>query len=150
MRVVIQRVKQAAVTIAEKEKASISKGLLILVGFETADNREDLEWMTKKIVHLRIFSDSDGRMNESVLQQSGELLVVSQFTLHAAVKKGNRPSFIKAARPEIAMVLYEEWLKMLSAEMGKTISSGTFGADMLVQLQNDGPVTITIDTQNKE
>ena len=150
MRVVIQRVKQAAVTIAEKEKASISKGLLVLVGFETADNREDLEWMTKKIVHLRIFSDSDGRMNESVLQQSGEILVVSQFTLHATVKKGNRPSFIKAARPEIAMVLYEEWLKMLSTEMGKTISSGTFGADMLVQLQNDGPVTITIDTQNKE
>ncbi len=150
MRTVIQRVSKASVYIEQKEISSINKGLLILFGIETADNYEDIEWLCKKISDLRIFNDSDGTMNLSVKDISGEILVVSQFTLHALTKKGNRPSYIKAAQPEIAIPIYEEFIKKLGQEINKEIKTGVFGAMMEVSLINDGPVTIIIDTKNKE
>ncbi len=150
MRVVIQRTTHAAVTINGICKSSIGKGMLILVGIEEADNREDIDWLCKKIVNLRIFDDENGVMNRSVLDIHGEILVVSQFTLHASTKKGNRPSYIRAAKPEISIPLYEAFCGTLSEALGKEIGTGEFGADMKVELLNDGPVTICIDTKNKE
>ena len=150
MRTVIQRVSEASVTIEGKVKSTIGQGLLVLVGFETTDTADDLEWMTKKITQLRIFADEQGLMNLSVQDVGGEMLVISQFTLHASTKKGNRPSFIQAARPELAIPLYEDFLMMLETALGKSIGSGEFGADMKVALVNDGPVTITMDSKAKE
>jgi D-tyrosyl-tRNA(Tyr) deacylase len=150
MRTVIQRVKEASVVINGVEKASIGQGLLVLVGIEDSDNRDDIEWLTGKIVRLRIFSDENKLMNLSVQEVNGEILAVSQFTLHAGTKKGNRPSFIKASKPETAFSLYEVFLSKLSEYLGKLVKSGEFGADMKVHLINDGPVTIIIDTKNKE
>ena len=146
---VIQRVLESAVTIEGKIKSNIGVGLLVLLGIEEADGKEDLEWLTKKIVNLRIFPDEQGIMNKSLLEVGGELLLVSQFTLHASTKKGNRPSYIKAARPEIALPLYEQAIAALELELGKSIGTGTFGADMKVSLINDGPVTLLMDTKNK-
>jgi len=150
MRVVIQRVAQAAVTIDNKIRAAIGKGLLVLVGIEDADDAEDIEWLSAKIVHLRIFDDAEGVMNCSVKETGGELLLISQFTLHAATKKGNRPSYIRASKPEKAVPLYEKMIARLEAGLGKPIGTGIFGADMKVSLCNDGPVTIIIDSKNKE
>lgn len=150
MRVVIQRVLSASVSIDAKLHSAIDKGLLILLGIEEADNSEDIEWLCKKIVDLRIFADADGKMNLSVKEVGGEALVVSQFTLHASTKKGNRPSYIRAAKPDVAIPLYEQFIAALSAAMGKEVKIGIFGADMQVALVNDGPVTIIIDTKNKE
>ncbi len=150
MRVVIQRVSKAGVTIDGKQKSAIGRGLLILVGIEPADTDEDIDWLCKKIVQLRIFNDEAGLMNLSVQDIAGDVLVVSQFTLHAQTKKGNRPSFITAARPEFAIPMYEKTVKQLETLMGKPVATGEFGADMQVDLVNDGPVTITIDTKNKE
>lgn len=150
MRAVIQRVKHASVTIEGKVKSSIQQGLLILVGIEEADNTEDIEWLCKKIPLLRIFDDENGVMNKSVMDIDGELLVVSQFTLMASYKKGNRPSYIRAARPEISIPLYEQFCTTLSACTDKEIGTGEFGADMKIELLNDGPVTICMDTKNKE
>ncbi len=146
---VIQRVSESSVTIDGKVKSKIGTGLLVLLGIEEADGKEDLEWLAKKIVNLRIFPDEQEVMNKSLLDVGGELLLVSQFTLHASTKKGNRPSYIKAARPEIALPLYEEAIRVLAVELGKSISTGTFGADMKVSLINDGPVTLIMDTKNK-
>ena len=146
---VIQRVSDSAVTIEGKIKSKIGVGLLVLLGIEEADGKEDLEWLTKKIVNLRIFPDEQGVMNRSLLEINGELLLVSQFTLHASTKKGNRPSYIKAARPEIALPLYEQAILALELELGKPIGTGSFGADMKVSLINDGPVTLLMDTKNK-
>jgi D-tyrosyl-tRNA(Tyr) deacylase len=146
---VIQRVSESSVTIDGKAKSKIGIGLLVLLGIEEADGKEDIEWLAKKIVNLRIFPDEQEVMNKSLLDVDGELLLVSQFTLHASTKKGNRPSYIKAARPEIALPLYEEAIIVLEAELGKSIGTGTFGADMKVSLVNDGPVTIHMDTKNK-
>ena len=146
---VIQRVSESSVTIDGKVKSKIGTGLLVLLGIEEADGREDIEWLAKKIVNLRIFPDEQEVMNKSLLDVGGELLLVSQFTLHASTKKGNRPSYIKAARPEIALPLYEEAIRVISVELGKSISTGTFGADMKVSLINDGPVTLIMDTKNK-
>lgn len=145
----IQRVSESSVTIDGKVKSKIGTGLLVLLGIEEADGKEDLEWLAKKIVNLRIFPDEQEVMNKSLLDVGGELLLVSQFTLHASTKKGNRPSYIKAARPEIALPLYEEAIRVLAVELGKSISTGTFGADMKVSLINDGPVTLIMDTKNK-
>jgi D-tyrosyl-tRNA(Tyr) deacylase len=150
MRAVIQRVKEASVMIGGIEKDCIQKGLLVLVGIEDADNLEDIAWLSGKITRLRIFSDQNGLMNLSVREVNGDILVVSQFTLHASTKKGNRPSFIKASRPDIAIPLYEAFLKQMSEDMGQTVKSGEFGADMKIRLENDGPVTIIMDTKNKE
>ena len=150
MRVVIQRVSQASVIIDEKKVASINEGLLVLLGIETQDTKEDAKWLSNKISSLRIFSDKDGKMNKSVTEVDGEVIVVSQFTLHAKTKKGNRPSYIKAARPEQAIPLYEQFKKDMSDVIGKEVQSGEFAADMNVELINDGPVTIIIDTKNKE
>lgn len=150
MRAVIQRVRHASVTVAGREEASIAQGLLVLVGVETIDTTEDIEWLAAKIVQLRIFNDEQGMMNLSLQAVGGELLLVSQFTLHAATKKGNRPSFIKAARPEQARLLYEQMAARLSGLLGRPVSTGVFGAEMQVALCNDGPVTIIIDTKNKE
>ena len=150
MRVVIQRVSEASVSVENCITGQIKKGLLVLAGFEDSDNIEDIEWLSKKIVQLRIFSDSNDLMNLSVHDVLGDILVVSQFTLHASTKKGNRPSFIKAAKPEKAIPLYEQFKKQLEVELGKPVQSGVFGAMMNVSLINDGPVTITIDTKNKE
>jgi D-tyrosyl-tRNA(Tyr) deacylase len=150
MRAVIQRVTQANVVINDSIRSSISKGLLILVGIEDADTAEDLIWLSGKIVNLRIFNDADGVMNESVKEQGGDVLVVSQFTLHASTKKGNRPSYIKASKPPIAIPLYEQFVQQLQTDLGKPVFTGEFGADMKVSLLNDGPVTIVIDTKNKE
>ena len=150
MRVVIQRVSQASVSIDEKKVASINEGLLVLLGIETHDTKEDAKWITNKISQLRIFSDEDGKMNKSVTEVNGEVIVVSQFTLHSKTKKGNRPSYIKASRPEHAIPLYEQFKKDMSAVTGKEVQSGEFAADMKVSLTNDGPVTIIIDTRNKE
>lgn len=150
MRAVIQRVTQANVVINNSIRSAISKGLLILVGFEDADTIEDIIWLSSKIVNLRIFNDADGVMNESVKDQDGDVLVVSQFTLHASTKKGNRPSYIKASKPPIAIPLYEQFVQQLKADLGKPVFTGEFGADMKVSLLNDGPVTIVIDTRNKE
>ena len=150
MRVVIQRVAQAAVTIDNKIRAAIGKGLLVLVGIEDADDAEDIEWLSAKIVHLRIFDDTEGVMNCSVRETGGELLLISQFTLHAATKKGNRPSYIRASKPEKAVPLYEKLITRLETDLGKPIGTGIFGADMKVSLCNDGPVTIIIDSKNRE
>lgn len=150
MRVVIQRAGHASVTINGHCKSAIGKGLMILVGIEEADNREDIDWLCKKIVNLRIFDDENGVMNKSVLDIDGEILVISQFTLHASTKKGNRPSYIHAAKPDISIPLYEEFCRCLTEALGKEIGTGEFGADMKVELLNDGPVTICIDTKNKE
>jgi D-tyrosyl-tRNA(Tyr) deacylase len=150
MRVVIQRVKKAAVSIDEKTYSSIQNGLMILVGIEESDTLEDAEWLCSKISNLRIFADEQGVMNKSIKDTNGEILLVSQFTLHASTKKGNRPSYIKAARPEKAIPLYEQLIALLEKELNKTIATGKFGADMQVELINDGPVTILMDTKNKE
>lgn len=150
MRVVIQRVSEASVTIDQQRVAEIQAGLLVLVGIEEIDVLEDAKWLSTKILNLRIFNDEAGVMNKSVLDIEGELLVVSQFTLHAATKKGNRPSYIKAARPDVAVPLYEAFVKELQQHLGRPVQTGRFGADMKVNLCNDGPVTILIDSQNKE
>lgn len=150
MRVVIQRVKKASVTINSSVKSAISKGLLVLIGVEDRDTEEDADWLCKKILGLRVFDDEDGVMNRSIMDIGGEILVVSQFTLMASYKKGNRPSYIRASRPGIAVPLYEYFCRKISEGLGKEIGTGEFGADMLVELQNDGPVTICMDTQNKE
>lgn len=150
MRTVIQRVAHASVTIDGTCKSSIGKGLLVLLGIEEADNQEDIDWLCKKIVNLRIFEDDNGVMNKSVLEIKGEILVVSQFTLMASTKKGNRPSYIRAAKHETSIPLYEKFCQKISQELGKPVGTGEFGADMKVDLLNDGPVTICIDTKNKE
>ena len=150
MRAVIQRVTQASVTINNKVKSEIGSGLLILLGVEDADGLEDIDWLTKKIAQLRIFGDAKGLMNLSVQDIAGQIIVVSQFTLHASTKKGNRPSFIRAARPEVAVPLYEKFVDALRAMPGLEVLTGEFGADMKVALLNDGPVTIVIDTKVKE
>jgi D-aminoacyl-tRNA deacylase len=147
---VIQRVKEASVTINQNIKSKIGKGLLILVGIEDADMQEDIDWLTTKIVNLRIFDDAEGTMNISVKDDGGDIIVVSQFTLHASTKKGNRPSYIKAAKPEVAIPLYEKFIHSMQLNLGKSIQTGEFGADMKVALINDGPVTIIIDTKNKQ
>lgn len=150
MRVVLQRVSEASVTIEGKQNAEIGQGILILLGIENEDSAEDITWLCSKIVKMRIFNDSNGVMNESLLQVDGDAIVVSQFTLHASTKKGNRPSYIKAARPEVAIPLYEEFVKTLEQELGKPVGTGEFGADMKVSLLNDGPVTILVDSKNRE
>lgn len=150
MRAVIQRVTKASVTISGQLKAETGNGLLVLVGIEEADNNQDVEWLTNKIVQLRIFNDEDGVMNVPVIDTGGEILVVSQFTLHAKTKKGNRPSYIRAARPEFAIPLYESFVRQLSVLLGKEVKTGEFGAMMQVGSVNDGPVTIIIDTKEKE
>ena len=150
MRGVIQRVSQASVIIDEKKVASINEGLLVLLGIETQDTKEDAKWLANKISSLRIFSDKDGKMNKSMTEVDGEVIVVSQFTLHAKTKKGNRPSYIKAARPEQSIPLYKQFKKDMSDVIGKEVQSGEFAAYMNVTLTNDGPVTIIIDTKNKE
>lgn len=146
---VIQRVSEASVKIEEKIKGSIQTGFLILLGITHDDTLEDVEWLSKKIIGMRIFSDEEGKMNLNIKSVNGNILLISQFTLHASTKKGNRPSFIEAARPEIAIPLYEQMIKQLSKELGKEIQTGEFGADMKVSLINDGPVTIVIDSKNK-
>lgn len=150
MRAVIQRVTQASVKIEGKIHGQVEKGLLVLLGIEDADTNEDIEWLSGKIINLRIFDDSKGVMNISIKDIDGEILLISQFTLHASTKKGNRPSYIKASKPGIAIPLYEKMIRQLSLDLGKTIQTGEFGADMKVELLNDGPVTIIIDTKNKE
>ncbi len=150
MRAVIQRVSRASVTVDGDKISQIEKGLLILLGVEDADNQEDIEWLSKKIANLRIFNDEDGVMNRSVLDFGGEAIVVSQFTLHAATKKGNRPSYIRASKPDVAIPIYESFVAQLEKDLGKTVETGIFGADMKVELLNDGPVTIYMDTKNKE
>lgn len=149
MIVVIQRVTESAVKIDGKIKAEIGLGLMILLGIEDADNQEDIEWLSKKIVNLRIFPDENGVMNRSVSEVGGEILLISQFTLHASTKKGNRPSYIKAAKPDFAIPMYERMIQVLESELGKSIGTGEFGADMEVSLVNDGPVTIVIDSKNR-
>jgi len=150
MRVVIQRVSHASVTIEGVVKSKIGKGLMVLVGFEAADTNDDVQWITRKMLGLRIFDDDNGIMNRSVLDVGGELLIISQFTLHAMTAKGNRPSYIRAAGHDIAVPLYEEFLRQAEAGLGKPVGSGRFGADMKCELLNDGPVTICIDSKNKE
>ncbi|MDR1090975.1 MAG: D-tyrosyl-tRNA(Tyr) deacylase [Prevotella sp.] len=150
MRILVQRVTKASVTIDDNIKSKIGKGILIFVGIEEADNKEDIEWLTNKIVNLRIFDDENGVMNKSAIETNAEMLVVSQFTLHASTKKGNRPSYIKAAKPGISIPLYEEFCYVLSSKTGKPVQTGEFGADMEVGLINDGPVTIWIDSKVKE
>jgi D-tyrosyl-tRNA(Tyr) deacylase len=150
MRVVLQRVKRASVTVNKELVGQIAEGVLILLGIETADTQEDIDWLCGKIARMRIFNDSEGVMNLSLEESGGEALVVSQFTLHASTKKGNRPSYIKAARPEQAKPMYEQFKTKLAETIGKTIESGVFGAMMDVELINDGPVTILIDSKNKE
>jgi D-tyrosyl-tRNA(Tyr) deacylase len=150
MRVVIQRVLSASVSIEGKTTAAIEKGLLVLAGFEDADTDEDLEWLSKKLVQLRIFNDAEGLINLSIQDVKGDILIVSQFTLHATTKKGNRPSYIKAAKPDIAIPLYEKFIQKVESDLGKQVQTGTFGADMKVALVNDGPVTIIIDSKSRE
>ncbi|MFC5682630.1 D-aminoacyl-tRNA deacylase [Flavobacterium sp. MAHUQ-51] len=150
MRVVIQRVSEASVTIENSKVASINKGLVVLVGIEDADSQEDIDWLVAKIIKLRIFGDENNIMNLSLQDIDGDIIVVSQFTLHAAIKKGNRPSYIKASKPEIAIPLYEKFVCALEHTLGKKVQTGQFGADMKVALINDGPVTILIDSKNKE
>ncbi len=150
MRVVVQRVSGSFVSIKGEVKSNIGKGLLVLVGFEEEDTEEDLSWMSKKITALRVFDDNDGVMNLSIQDVNGELLVISQFTLHAKTKKGNRPSYIKAAKPDISIPLYNTFVKQLEEDSKTGVKTGEFGADMQVSLINDGPVTITIDSKNKE
>lgn len=150
MRVVIQRVSEAAVTIQNRLISGIREGLVILVGFEDSDNATDIEWMVNKIAQLRIFGDANGVMNLSVAETGGEILIVSQFTLHASTKKGNRPSYIRAARPETAIPLYEKFIDSMEKRLNKPVGRGIFGEHMVVALKNDGPVTILIDSKNKE
>ena len=150
MRIVIQRVSHASVTIEGQCKSSIGKGMLILVGIEESDGQEDIDWLCKKIVNLRIFDDENGVMNKSILEAEGNILVISQFTLFASYKKGNRPSYIRAARPETAIPLYEYFCNELSIALGREVGTGEFGADMKVELLNNGPVTICMDSKNKE
>ena len=150
MKTVTQRVQYASVTIDGVVKSKIGKGLLILVGIEDRDTQEDINWLCKKICNLRIFDDEQGVMNRSVMDVDGEILVVSQFTLQASTKKGNRPSYIRASKPEVAIPLYESFCAEMGIQLGKELQTGTFGADMKVELLNDGPVTILIDSQNKE
>lgn len=150
MRAVIQRAAQASVTIQGAVRGSIQQGLVVLLGIEDTDTREDLEWLSGKIVRLRVFDDDAGVMNRSVQEVGGGILLVSQFTLHASTKKGNRPSYIRAARPEVAVPLYENFIRQLTADFGRPIETGEFGAMMQVALVNDGPVTIWIDTKNRE
>lgn len=150
MRVVLQRVSSASVTIDSKIVADIKNGLLVLIDIEDADNQEDIDWLATKIINLRIFGDENNVMNLSVKDSDGDIIVVSQFTLHAATKKGNRPSYIKASKPDIAIPLYESFLLKLELLLGKQIQTGVFGADMKVALVNDGPVTISIDSKNRE
>ena len=149
MKVVLQRVSAASVTIAEKKVANIQKGLLVLVGIEEADTQDDIDWLVNKIVNLRIFGDENEVMNLSVKDIHGDIIVVSQFTLHASTKKGNRPSYLKAAKPEIAIPMYEQFVSYLEEVLGKKVQTGIFGADMQVALLNDGPVTIIMDSKNK-
>lgn len=150
MRVVIQRVSDASVEISGEVHSKIDHGLLLLIGFEAKDTDEDLEWMVSKIVNLRIFSDESGKMNKALMDINGEILVVSQFTLHAETKKGNRPSFIRAARPETAIPLYEKFIAGMEKLLTKPVKTGRFGADMKVKLVNDGPVTVMMDSRNKD
>ncbi|WP_349663216.1 D-tyrosyl-tRNA(Tyr) deacylase [Cellulophaga lytica] len=150
MRAVIQRVTKASVTVDDKLISKINLGLLILLGVETNDTKEDIDWLTRKIANLRIFNDDKGVMNNSLLDCKGDAIVVSQFTLYAATKKGNRPSYIKAAKPDVAIPLYTTFISQLENTLGKPVGTGVFGADMKVDLRNDGPVTIIIDTKNKE
>lgn len=150
MRVVIQRVAEASVTVDGQVTGAIEQGLLVLMGVEDADTKEDQEWISGKIVNLRIFDDENGVMNKSVLDIGGSILLVSQFTLHASTKKGNRPSYIKASKPDIAIPVYEGMIAQLSKDLGKPVATGIFGADMKVRLLNDGPVTIVMDSKNKE
>ena len=149
MKAVIQRVSKASVTIADEKAASIKSGLLILLGIVEDDADDDIKWLSNKIVNLRVFGDENGVMNNSVKDVNGDAIVVSQFTLHASTKKGNRPSYIQAAKPEIATPLYESFVKQLETDLGKKVQTGQFGADMKVELLNEGPVTIIIDTKNK-
>jgi D-tyrosyl-tRNA(Tyr) deacylase len=150
LKTVIQRVSQSSVTIDKNIVAEIQQGLLILIGIEDADTQEDINWLTSKIANLRIFADENEVMNLSVKECDGEIIIVSQFTLHALTKKGNRPSYIKASKPEVAIPLYEKFIAQMELEMGKKVQTGQFGADMKVALVNDGPVTIIIDSKNKE
>lgn len=150
MRAVIQRVKNASVKINNIEYSQINHGLLVLLGICNTDDEQDISWLAQKIVNLRIFSDMEGKMNLSIKEMDGEILLVSQFTLFASTKKGNRPSFIESAKPEIAIPIYEKFIKNITTELDKEIKTGVFGADMQVSLLNDGPVTIIIDTKNKE
>lgn len=150
MRAVIQRVTKASVTIDNKVNGHIQGGLLVLLGIEDADGEEDIKWLSNKMVNLRIFNDESGVMNRSVLEVDGGILLISQFTLHASTKKGNRPSYIKASKPDVAIPLYEKMISQLENDLGKKVETGIFGADMKVELLNDGPVTIVIDTKNRE
>ena len=150
MRVVVQRVSEASVKVDNNITGEIKKGLLVLMGVEDADTLEDIVWLSNKLVNLRIFDDTNGVMNKSVVDVDGQILLISQFTLHASTKKGNRPSYIKASKPEFAIPMYEQMIQQLEKDLGKKIETGVFGADMKVQLLNDGPVTIIIDTKNKE
>lgn len=150
MRAVIQRVSRASVAIDGKMAGQVGLGLMILLGIEDADSDEDIKWLSNKIVNLRIFNDDAGIMNKSIIDVEGDILLVSQFTLYASTKKGNRPSYIKASKPDVAVSLYEKMIAELSADLGKPIATGIFGADMKVELINDGPVTIIIDTKNRE
>ena len=149
MKAVIQRVSKASVTIEGVKVADIQNGLLVLLGIIDEDTQEDINWLTKKIVNLRIFNDEEGIMNKSLLDINGDAIVVSQFTLHASTKKGNRPSYIKAAKPDVAIPLYENFVQQFETDLGKKVQTGEFGADMKVELLNDGPVTIIIDTKDK-
>jgi D-tyrosyl-tRNA(Tyr) deacylase len=150
MRAIIQRVSRASVTIEDKIKGEIGHGLLVLLGIEDHDGNDDIEWLSKKIINLRIFNDDNGVMNRSVKECSGELLLISQFTLFASTKKGNRPSYIRASKPEVAVPVYEKIISQLENDLERTIQTGEFGADMKVELVNDGPVTIFIDSKNRE
>jgi len=150
MKVVIQRVSKASVTVGSKKIANIRNGLLILLGIVDDDSIEDIKWLSNKIINMRIFPDDNDIMNRSLLDVEGDIIVVSQFTLHASTKKGNRPSYIKAAKPEIAIPLYEVFIKQLKNDLGKSVQTGEFGADMKVELLNNGPVTIIVDSKNKE
>lgn len=150
MKAVIQRVSEASVTVEGKIISEIDQGLLILLGVENVDTEDDIKWLSNKIARLRIFGDEENVMNKSILDISADAIVVSQFTLHASTKKGNRPSYLKAAKPEVAIPLYESFVKQLERDLDKKVGTGIFGADMKVSLLNDGPVTIIIDTQNKE
>lgn len=150
MRILIQKVNRASVTIEGKVKSEIGRGLLILVGIEDRDTVEDIKWLSGKIVNLRIFEDENGVMNKSILEEKGDIIVVSQFTLHASTKKGNRPSYIKASKPDFAIPMYEKFVAQVTQDLGKPIGTGEFGADMKVELINDGPTTIWMDSQNRE
>jgi len=150
MRAVIQRVSWAHVTVDNKRISEIGEGMLVLLGIEDADNVDDIGWLTRKIVNLRIFNDEDGIMNKSLLEKGGDAIVVSQFTLHATTKKGNRPSYIRASKPAVAIPLYEQFVTQMELDLGKKVGTGIFGADMKVALLNDGPVTIMMDTKNKD